>query len=82
MMFVAEPPAVYVHPFSGPVIERVLPLSQARSACARRGVRSDGCAWVYKGRCYIVIPSAGAPVKDRAAYRRHEVAHCNGWTHK
>jgi hypothetical protein len=82
MIFVSEPPTDYVHPFSGTVIERVLPLAQARAACAKRGVRADGCSWVIKGRCYIVIPSAGAPVKNRAAYRRHEIAHCNGWDHR
>lgn len=77
---VAEPPAQYVHRYHGPVIERVLPLAEARRACARMGVRADGCAWTRRGRCYIVIPRGG-PVRDLNAYRRHEVAHCNGWDH-
>jgi hypothetical protein len=81
MIFVLEPPAHYVHPYHGQVIERVLPLAQARAACAQRGVRADGCSWLIKGRCYIVLPSKGAPVKSLAAYRRHEIAHCNGWHH-
>jgi hypothetical protein len=78
---IVEPPAIYVRPFAGPVIERVLPLNQARAACAKRGVRADACSWASKGSCYVVIPSAGAPVKNLAAYRRHETAHCNGWNH-
>ena len=78
---IKEPPASYVRPFAGPVIERVLPLKEARAACAKRGVRADACAWASKGSCYVVIPSAGAPVTDLAAYRRHEIAHCNGWNH-
>lgn len=79
-IFVAEPPPQYVHRFNGPVIERVLPLAEARRLCARMGAPADGCAWTSKGRCYIVIPSNG-PVRDLGAYRRHEIAHCNGWGH-
>jgi hypothetical protein len=77
---VAEPPPQYTLPYRGPVIERVLPLAEARRLCASRGVRSDGCAWVSRGKCYIVIPTGG-PVRDLSAYRRHEIAHCNGWSH-
>jgi hypothetical protein len=62
------------------VIERVLPLAEARRACARMGVASDACAWTKRGACYIVIPRGG-PVRDLGAYRRHELAHCNGWGH-
>ena len=80
-MYVLEPPSYYVHPYHGQVIEQVLPLAQARAACAKRGLRADACSWLSKGRCYVVIPSKGAPVQDRAAYRRHEIAHCNGWDH-
>jgi hypothetical protein len=79
-IYVLEPPPRYVHPYAGPVIERVLPLSEARSACAHMGVRADACSWVLAGTCHIVIPRNG-PVKDLNAYRRHERAHCNGWTH-
>jgi hypothetical protein len=79
--FVSEPPAQFVRAYGGPLVQRVLPIGQARAACAQRGVRADACSWVAKGTCHIVIPSSGAPVKDLAAYRRHEIAHCNGWTH-
>lgn len=80
MIFVMEPPAEFVRPFAGPVIEQVLPLAQARALCAKRGVRSDACSWTKGGKCYIVIPRGG-PVKSPAPYRRHEIAHCNGWNH-
>jgi hypothetical protein len=76
---VVEPPPGYTH-YSGPVIERVLPLAEARAACARMGVRADACSWKKGGRCYIVIPRGG-PVSDLGAYRRHEIAHCSGWEH-
>jgi hypothetical protein len=75
---VAEPPTQYVHPYHGQVIERVLPLAEARRACGKMGVWSDACAWTRGGKCYIVIPRGG-PVRDLGAYRRHEIAHCNGW---
>jgi hypothetical protein len=76
---VLEPPAQYVHRYHGPVIERVLPLSEARRLCARMGAPADGCSWTSRGKCYIVIPRNG-PVRDLGGYRRHEMAHCNGWS--
>jgi hypothetical protein len=76
---VLEPPPALAH-YSGPVIERVLPLAQARAACGQMGVHSDACSWKKGATCYIVIP-IGGPVGDIGAYRRHEVAHCNGWEH-
>jgi hypothetical protein len=75
---VLEPPPKYVHPYHGPVIERVLPLAEARRACARMGTHADACSWVKRGTCHLVIP-LGGPVSDLGAYRRHEMAHCNGW---
>jgi hypothetical protein len=77
-IFVLEPPARYNHAHSGQVIERVLPLDQARQACARMGLSADACSWVANHKCVLVIPRDG-PVKDLNAYRRHERAHCNGW---
>jgi hypothetical protein len=70
-LFVLNPPAQYVHHFNGPVIERVLPLAEARRVCAG----------TVKGACHLIIPRDG-PVRDRGAYRRHELAHCNGWNHQ
>ncbi len=77
-IYVLEPPMRYNHAYSGPVIERVLPLDEARRACAKRGVHADACSWEVKHTCYLVIPRGG-PVKDLKAYVRHERAHCNGW---
>ncbi len=34
-IYVLEPPLRYNHAYSGPVIERVLPLHEARQVCAR-----------------------------------------------
>jgi len=76
---VLEPPPGLGH-YSGPVIERVLPLAEARAACSHMGVRADACSWKQGNVCHIVIPTGG-PVRDLGAYRRHEVAHCNGWEH-
>ena len=76
---VQEPPPSLAH-YSGPVVERVLPLAEARNACAHMGVRADACSWKKGEVCHIVIPTGG-PVRDLGAYRRHEVAHCNGWEH-
>jgi hypothetical protein len=77
--FVLEPPSRYNHRYSGPVIERVLPLDQARQVCAHMGANSDACSWIAQHKCFLVIPRGG-PVKDLNAYRRHERAHCNGWS--
>jgi hypothetical protein len=79
-LYVLEPPGQYVHHFNGPVIERVLPLAEARRVCAGKGAPADACAWVANGTCHLIVPRNG-PVHDRSAYRRHELAHCNGWDH-
>jgi len=76
---VLEPPPALAH-YNGPVIERVLPLAEARRVCGSMGARADACAWKKGDVCHIVIPTGG-PVRDLGAYRRHEVAHCNGWEH-
>lgn len=76
---VLEPPPQYAHRYNGPVIERVLPLAEARRICGRMGAGADACAWVKGRTCYIVIPRNG-PVRDLASYSRHEMAHCNGWS--
>ena len=78
MITVLEPPPQYHHPYSGTVVEMVLPLAKARPLCSKHGVLADACSWTKDGKCYIVIPRDG-PVKVLAPYRRHEVAHCNGW---
>ena len=77
---VLPPPPQYAHPYHGRVVERVLPLSEARRLCGKMGAWADACSWKKKSVCYIVIPRNG-PVRDLGAYRRHEIAHCNGWEH-
>jgi hypothetical protein len=74
-----EPPARYNHPYEGLVDERVMPVAEVRALC--RSVGASGpfvaCAWVSDGVCHIVLPNdEPAPV---STYRRHEIAHCNGW---
>jgi len=74
-----EPPARYNHPYSGQVVERVVPEAEVRSLCMSMGADpiSTACSWQSNGTCYIVLPSDGrAPV---STFRRHEIAHCNGW---
>ena len=74
-----EPPAQYNHPYDGPVVERVMPVTEVRALCTSQGASptSVACSWVSDGTCYIVLPNdEQAPV---STYRRHETAHCNGW---
>jgi hypothetical protein len=74
-----EPPARYNHPYNGPVVERVMPVADVRALCMSKGASARGvaCSWVSDGACYIVLPNdEQAPVPT---YRRHEIAHCNGW---
>jgi hypothetical protein len=79
MIAVLEPPPQYTLPFRGAVVQMVLPLAQARAVCKKHGVVADACSWNQNRKCFIVIPRGG-PVKDLASYRRHEIAHCNGWS--
>jgi hypothetical protein len=43
-IYVLEPPQRYNHRYPGPVIERVLPLQEARRTCAHMGVQADACS--------------------------------------
>jgi hypothetical protein len=74
-----EPPAKYDHPYDGEVEERVVSEAEVRTVCTSMGTDHlvAACSWQNDGTCYIVIPNDGqAPVDT---YRRHEIAHCNGW---
>ncbi len=74
-----EPPAQYDHPYAGQVVERVMPVADARPFCISMGAdpRGVACSWQMNGTCYIILPNdEQAPV---STYRRHEIAHCNGW---
>jgi hypothetical protein len=61
------------------VVERVMPVTEVHALCMSMGASSSGvaCEWVDRGTCFIILPSdEQAPVP---VYRRHEIAHCNGW---
>ena len=84
-MQVIAPPERYDHPYrDGPVVERVLPLDEARKLCTAIGVgQVDGCAGYVTmsdgtKACFVVLPVDG-PDPNLDNYRRHEIAHCNGW---
>jgi hypothetical protein len=74
-----EPPAQYNHPYNGQVIERVVPEAEVRTICMSMGadLLVRACSQHSNGTCYIVLPNdGGAPIET---FRRHEIAHCNGW---
>jgi len=82
-MQVTVPPERYDHPYNGVVIERVLPLDEVRKLCVYIGVGpADGCSGYVTLQdgaqaCFVVLPTDGFDNIDN--YRRHEIAHCNGW---
>jgi hypothetical protein len=74
-----EPPAQYNHPYDGEVEERVVSVAEARTLCRSMGADGLGvaCSVESDNTCYIVLPNNEyAPVD---VFRRHEIAHCNGW---
>ena len=83
-MQITVPPERYDHPYrDGPVIEKLLTLEEVRKLCTAIGVGPfDGCAGYVtmsdgSRACYIVLPIDGFDTV--AAYRRHELGHCDGW---
>ena len=85
-----NPPARFDGPFKGEVFETRLPQSKVAAACkdlfGRFGMREGtdstqrGCSVGFKTECLIIIidrPHAG---RTPAQVRRHEIAHCNGWS--
>jgi hypothetical protein len=83
-MQVTVPPERYDHAYPGIVIEKLLTLEEVRRFCTAIGVGPfDGCAGFIdmpdgtKG-CFVVLPTDG-PDPNIENYRRHEIAHCNGW---
>jgi len=77
-VMVLPPPKRFDHPYKGVLTEYYMELAMTRKLCKKQGVEADSCSWVSGKRCFIVYPWDG-PVKDREQYRRHEIAHCNGW---
>jgi hypothetical protein len=76
-----EPPVQYNHPYDGPVDEHVMSTAEVRSQCVSMGTSPfiAACSLVSDdGTCHIILPNDGqAPT---STYRRHETAHCNGWS--
>ena len=80
------PPQRFDRPYDGTVIVMTVDRANVWAECSddgRHEVRRDaaGCAWVEDEVCYVYL--AG---KTRRAPRgdilRHEIAHCNGWSHR
>jgi hypothetical protein len=45
------------------------------------GARPDACQWFVKKTCHIVIPvGADVSAAETKVFRRHEIAHGNGWS--
>src|SRR5262249_46009977 len=80
-----EPSSQYDHPYDGLVGERRIPVAEARVICDSLGASHSSadapggvaCAWLSDKTCFIILSDDElAPVDT---YRRHEIAHCNGW---
>jgi hypothetical protein len=75
---VLEPPKRFLHWTDH--VEIVLPPAdvvrrcQTAGAKAAPGTRIHGCSYIVAGRCLIIRV-------DDPGVARHELAHCNGWTH-
>jgi hypothetical protein len=85
---VTPPPARWDHAFVGDLIEKDLPSKEAKALCFELGNgKAEACAGVGtyttgekigKRICIIVIATNDLHgTLDQ--YRRHEIAHCNGW---
>lgn len=81
---IALPPAIYDHPYAGPVIETIMSLAEIREFCDA----TDALACVpfppnFNGdKCFVYLPSIGAggvTQREQDLLRRHETGHCNGW---
>jgi hypothetical protein len=84
-------PAQYDHAYRGRVVVHQLTWQAARSLCDRvvpsymtlSGTRSrpDACQWFAGRVCHIAIPvGSDVTAVETMEYRRHETAHCNGWS--
>lgn len=93
------PPKHFEHEYMGALAEYRVPLGRAASKCnalARQfgqpathpmkieGRPLYGCAYPFKGECFIVwsFDPSGRDPHMASNVRRHEIAHCNGWEHK
>lgn len=80
---ILEPPAIYDHPYSGPVIERIVTAAEVERMC---GGNIQACILFkpnfYGDSCFVVLPvvgRGGTNQRSQNMLRRHEIGHCNGW---
>jgi hypothetical protein len=53
--------------------------AQVAMLCASHGAVGNACSWKGNGICHIFLAKGDELLL--ASYRRHEMAHCNGWNH-
>jgi hypothetical protein len=85
---VTPPPSRWDHAFVGDLVEKDLPSKEAEDLCFQLGNgKAEACAGVGtyttgekigQRICIIVIASDDLH-GTLERYRRHEIAHCNGW---
>lgn len=77
MTLVALPPPRFDHPYPGPLTEWIEPVYRVRRLCHDAGLRDVtnvyGCSFKIGAHCFVYR------VADDSV-RRHERAHCNGWS--
>ena len=90
--FAQMPPPKWDHPFSGKMIEHLVPYGKAAALCRELNPEGDhpnmvsgrklyGCAFWRGETCEIVYSYDPTGLDKRMASNvfRHERAHCNGW---
>lgn len=88
-----NPPPEFDHPFSGRLIERKLPQAQVIKECPRysskcktlskkRNPKLLGCScMIAENTCLIIYHDKKLGIYTPQSTLRHEIGHCNGWTH-
>ena len=73
------PPAIYSE-YRGPLMEVRRPVRVINVICRYLGAKAsgmiEGCQLWVNGGCLIFVRE-----DDDGRIRRHELAHCNGWSH-
>ncbi len=83
----SELPAIYSHPYDGPVVVHQLPASEIIKAC-NKGPNVLACSLPPLrpgGACIVFLPRigpGGVGPRMRALLERWENARCNGWKDK
>ena len=80
-----NPPPEFDHPYSGTLSIERLPQRQVVLECIKlTGLYSAtmlGCAWVKDGHCEVITIDRTTRGATPRAVLRHEIGHCNGWSH-